>query len=82
MPIYTCGSSRMGKAKQNITQLRAFVITAIAFVNLEPPLSIATRLSNPENIIAIPAPTNQRESVFMYSGKAKLICTIPRRITI
>ncbi len=60
----------------------AFVITATNFVNLEPPLSIATRLSNPEKMIAIPAPTNQSVSVFMYKGKAKLICTIPRRIMI
>lgn len=79
-PAYTCGSFSMGKAKQNIAQLIAFVITAIHFVNFEPPLSIATRLSSPEKTIAIPAPTNQSVSVFMYRGKAKLICTIPSRI--
>jgi len=72
----------MGKAKQNIIQLNAFVITAIAFVNLDPPLSIATRLSSPAKMIAIPAPTNQSVSVFMCSGKAKLKCTIPSRIII
>jgi hypothetical protein len=40
----------MGKAKQNIAQLIAFVISAIHFVNLEPPLSIATRLSSPKKL--------------------------------
>ena len=80
MPAYTCGSFRMGKAKQNIVQLSAFVITATNFVNLEPPLSIATRLSNPAKIIDIPAPKNQSVSVFMCKGKAKLICTTPKRI--
>ena len=33
MPAYTCGSFSMGKAKENIAQLTAFVITAIPFVN-------------------------------------------------
>lgn len=80
MPTYTCGSFSMGKAKQNMAQLSAFGITAIAFVYFEPPLSIATRLSNPAKIIDIPAPTNHSVSVFMYKGKAKLICTISRRI--
>lgn len=79
MPTYTCGSFSIGKAKQNIAQLTAFIIVAIHFVNAEPPLSIATRLSNPEKTIAIPAPTNQSVSVFEYKGNAKLICTIPRR---
>jgi hypothetical protein len=63
-------------------QLKAFTITATPLVNFEPPLSIATRLRSPENIIAIPAPTNQRVLVFMFNGKAKLICTIPKRIMI
>jgi hypothetical protein len=80
IPAYTCGSLSMGKAKQNIAQLSKFVITATNFVNLEPPLSIATRLSNPAKIIDIPAPTNQSVPVLMCNGKAKLICTIPRRI--
>jgi len=80
IPAYTCGSLSIGKAKQNITQLAAFVTTAILLVNFEPPLSMATRLSNPEKMMAIPAPTNQSVSVFMYSGKAKLMCTIPRKI--
>lgn len=65
MPAYTCGSFSISKAKQNIAQLIAFVITAIHFVNFKPPLSIATRLSNPEKMIAIPAPTNQSVSVFI-----------------
>lgn len=59
MPTYTCGSFNIGKAKQNMAQLNAFVITAIVFVNFDPPLSMATRLSSPAKIIAIPAPTNQ-----------------------
>lgn len=65
IPVYTCGSFNMGKAKQNIAQLIAFVIAAIHFVNFEPPLSIATRLSSPEKIMAMPAPTNQSVSVLM-----------------
>ena len=70
----------MGNARMKPAQLNAFVITAIPFVNVEPPLSIATRLSSPENTIAMPAPTNQSVSVFACNGKAKLICTIPKRI--
>jgi len=61
-------------------QLRAFTIAPTALVNLEPPLSTATRLRRPEKMIAIPAPTNHSESVFMWNGKAKLICVIPKRI--
>lgn len=48
MPAYTCGSLRTGNAKMNKEQLTIFTINAIAFVNFEPPLSTATRLSNPE----------------------------------
>jgi hypothetical protein len=70
----------MRKAKQNMAQLNAFVITAIPFVNFEPPLSIATRLRSPAKMIDIPAPTNQSVSVFMCRGKAKLTCTIPKKI--
>ena len=80
MPIYTCSSFSIVKAKQNIAQLAALVKTATILVNVEPPLSIATRLSNPAKIIDIPAPTNQSVSVFMCKGKAKLICTTPKRI--
>ena len=46
--------------KENQAQSKPFVIIAIDFVNFESPLSIATRLSNPANMIAIPAPANQR----------------------
>jgi len=60
IPTYTCGWFRIGKAKQNRIQLKAFTITAITFVNFEPPLSIAIKFNNPEKMIAIPAPTNQR----------------------
>ena len=80
IPTYTCGSFRIGKAKQNIIQLKAFTIIAIAFVNLEPSLSNATTLSKPAKMIAIPAPTNQSVLVFMCKGNAKLICTTPKRI--
>jgi hypothetical protein len=73
MPTYTCGSLRIGKAKQNIIQLMVFIIIAIAFVNVEPPLSNATRLSSPAKMIAIPAPIKQSVSVFMCKGNAKLI---------
>ncbi len=52
----------------------------IDFLNFEPPLSIATRLSSPANMIAIPASTNQSVSVLMCRGNAKLIFTIPKRI--
>ena len=65
-----------------MAQLKAFVTTAIPFVNLEPPLSIATRLRSPAKIIAVPAPTNQSVSVFIWKGNAKLICTTPSRIMI
>jgi hypothetical protein len=65
IPIQTCGSFNIGKAKQNIVKLPAFVITAINFVNFQPPLSITTRLSSPAKMIAMPAPTNQRVSIFM-----------------
>jgi len=82
MPTYTCGSLSMGRAKQNITQLKAFTITAIPLDNFEPPLSIAIRLSSPEKMIAIPAPTNHNVSVFICRGKANLIWTIPKRIMI
>jgi hypothetical protein len=82
MPKYTCGSLKIGRAKQNIPQLKAFTIKAITLVNLDPPLSRATKFNKPEKIIAIPAPTNQSVSVFMCKGNAKLICTIPRRIMI
>ena len=37
---------------------------AIVLVNFDPPLSKATRFSRPAKMIAIPAPTNQRVSVF------------------
>ena len=80
IPAYTCGSPRIDKARQNIAKFKALVSIAIAFVNFEPPLSIAIRLSNPEKMIAIPVPTNQSVSVFMCKGKAKLICTIPKRM--
>ena|GEM_PF-4535590 len=79
MPTYTCGLFSIGKAKQNPIPLNAFVNTAIAFVNFEPPLSIATRLSNPVKMIAIPEPTNQSVSVFKWRGKAKLICITPKK---
>jgi hypothetical protein len=80
IPAYTCGSLSMGKAKQNNVKFAALVKTAIHFVNFEPLLSIETRLSKPEKMIAIPAPMNQSVVVFIYNGNAKLICTIPRRI--
>jgi hypothetical protein len=82
MPTYTCVSLRIGKAKQKIAQSKPFTITAIDFVNFEPPLSMATRLRSPAKTIAMPAPTNQSVSVFMCKGKAKLTCTIPNRIMI
>jgi hypothetical protein len=63
-----------------MVQLKALTSIATDLENLDPPLSIATRLRSPEKIIAIPAPTNQRVSVFICNGKAKLICTIPSRI--
>lgn len=50
-------------------QLIRFGISAICFVNLEAPLSIATRLINPEKRTAMPAPTNQSVSVVMSRGK-------------
>lgn len=78
--MYTCGWFNIANAKQNIVQLNTFVISAIASVNFEPPLSIATRLSSPEKMIAIPAPTNQSVLEFICRGKAKLMCTIPSRI--
>jgi len=56
---------------QNILQLKALVTTAIAFVNFEPPLSIATKFRSHPKMIAMPAPTNQSVSVFMCNGKAK-----------
>lgn len=40
IPIYTCRSFKIGKAKQNVVQLNAFVIAAVAAVNFEPPLSM------------------------------------------
>ena len=73
IPTYTCGSLSMGNAKQNIAQLKAFTITAIPLENFEPPLSIETRLSSPEKMIAIPEPTNHSVSVFIWRGKAKQI---------
>ena len=80
MPTYTCGSLRMGKAKQNMAQFNAFVMMAIVLVNLEPFLSIATKFNKPAKMIAMPAPTNQSVLVFIYRGKAKLICSIPKRM--
>jgi hypothetical protein len=65
------------RAKHNIAQLKAFVITAIPFVNFEPPLSMAIRFNKPAKRIAVPAPTNQSVSVFMCKGNAKLISTTP-----
>ena len=72
----------MGKAKQNKAQVHAFTNMAIPFLSIEPPLSRAIRFNNPAKMIAMPEPTNQRVSVFMCKGKAKLICTIPKRIMI
>lgn len=72
----------MGKEKQNSVQLSPFTTTAIVFVNLDPCLSIATRLRSPAKMIAIPEPTNQSVSVFMCKGNAKPICTTPKRIII
>jgi hypothetical protein len=63
IPKKTCGSFSIGKTKQNIAQFKAFVITAIPFVNFEPSLSMATRFNKPAKMIAIPAPTNQ---VYQY----------------
>ena len=82
MPTYTCGSFRIGNAKQNITQLKALTMTAIVLENVDPPLSIATKFSNPEKMIAMPAPTNQSVPAFICRGKAKAICTVPRRTMI
>ena len=82
IPTYTCGWLSIDSAKQKPIPLNAFTITPIDFVNFELPLSIATRLRSPEKMIAIPAPTNQNVSVFMCRGKAKLICTTPKRIMI
>ena len=58
MPTYICSSLKIGKAKQKTVQLEALTITATAFVNLEPPLSMATRFNSPAKMIAIPTPTN------------------------
>ena len=80
MPAYSIESFKIDRAKQNIAQLKELTTIAIAFVNFEPPLFIATRLRSPEKIIAIPAPTNQSVSVFMCKGIAKLICTTPKRM--
>lgn len=80
MPAYTCGSFSIGKAKQNKAQVSALVNAAIPLVKREPPLSIATRLSKPAKMIAIPEPVNHRVSVLACSGKAKLICINPKSI--
>ena len=54
----------MVKAMLNKVQLKALHKKATHRENLVPPFSIAIRFKNPEKMMAKPAPTNQRVSVF------------------